>query len=42
MNWKTKITAPPSNYSAHYDIDWSNYNDNLDMDQQDIDFWNQF
>jgi hypothetical protein len=22
--------------------DWSNYNDNLDMDQQSIEFWNQF
>lgn len=43
MKWKTKIIHPPSrNYSENYDIDWSNYNDNLDMDQQDIDFWNQF
>jgi len=22
--------------------DWSNYNDSLDMDQQSIEFWNQF
>jgi hypothetical protein len=22
--------------------DWSNYNDALDMDQQSIEFWNQF
>jgi hypothetical protein len=22
--------------------DWTHYNDNLDMDQQDIEFWNQF
>jgi hypothetical protein len=22
--------------------DWSNYNDDLDMDQQSIEFWNQF
>lgn len=22
--------------------DWSNYNDGLDMDQQSIEFWNQF
>lgn len=22
--------------------DWSDYNDNLDMDQQSIEFWNQF
>lgn len=24
------------------DIDWSDYDDGLDMDQQSIDFWNQF
>ena len=29
-------------YRFRDDVDWSNYNDNLDMDQQDIDFWNQF
>jgi len=42
-DWKTKRK---SNYygtgESHFDIDWSNYNDNLDMDQQSIDFWNQF
>lgn len=26
----------------HDETDWSNYNDNLDSDQQSIDFWNQF
>lgn len=24
------------------DTDWSNYNDDLDMDQQSADFWNQY
>jgi len=27
---------------SQLDIDWSNYDDGLDMDQQSIDFWNQF
>ena len=34
---------------SHYEADsyedftdWSNYNDDLDMDQQSIEFWNQF
>lgn len=34
-----------SNYEqdSHEDFtDWSNYNDSLDMDQQSIEFWNQF
>lgn len=43
MKWITKIFIPPtSNYSGNFETDWSSYNDNLDMDQQDIDFWNQF
>lgn len=42
MKWKTNIIPPSTYYSNNYNIDWSNYNDNLDMDQQDIDFWNQF
>jgi len=28
--------------SYHDDTDWSNYNDDLDMDQQSEEFWNQF
>lgn len=28
--------------SYHDDTDWSNYNDDLDMDQQSEDFWDQF
>ena len=42
-DWKSKES--PNYYSLgpnELDIDWSNYNDNLDMDQQSIDFWNQF
>lgn len=33
-----------SNYEEAYEdfTDWSNYNDSLDMDQQSIEFWNQF
>ncbi len=31
------------NRDSYEDVtDWSHYNDNLDMDQQDIEFWNQF
>ena len=30
------------NYDIRRDFDWSNYNDDLDKDQQDPDFWNQF
>jgi hypothetical protein len=42
-NWKTKITRNYGSYSSdQMEIDWSDYNDNLDIDQQDIDFWNQF
>lgn len=26
----------------HDDTDWSNYNDDVDMDQQSADFWNQY
>lgn len=41
--WKTKRTP---NYTvskeSHFETDWSKYNDDLDMDQQSIDFWNQF
>ena len=30
-------------YDPYEDFtDWSHYNDNLDMDQQSIEFWNQF
>ncbi|MEI7491340.1 MAG: WG repeat-containing protein [Bacteroidota bacterium] len=43
-NWKTK--KKDNEYSSRANevdnIDWSNYDDNLDMDQQSIDFWNQF
>lgn len=31
-----------SNESFQDETDWSNYNDDLDMDQQSEDFWNQF
>ena len=31
-----------SDQSFHDDTDWSHYNDNLDMDQQSEEFWNQF
>lgn len=31
-----------SNNSFHDDTDWSHYNDDIDMDQQGEDFWNQF
>ena len=30
------------NSSYQDQTDWSNYDDNLDMDQQSIEFWNQF
>lgn len=31
-----------SDQSFHDDTDWSHYNDDLDMDQQSEEFWNQF
>lgn len=31
-----------SDNSYHDDTDWSHYNDDVDMDQQSEDFWNQF
>lgn len=40
-NWKSKKIAKHLG-TNHLEIDWSNYNDDLDMDQQSIDFWNQF
>jgi hypothetical protein len=41
--WKTKINRDYySGGRSQLDIDWSNYDDGLDMDQQSIDFWNQF
>jgi hypothetical protein len=30
------------NFSSNDQTDWSHYNDDLDMDQQSEDFWNQF
>jgi len=30
------------NYSSDDQTDWSHYNDDLDMDQQSDEFWNQF
>lgn len=42
--WKSMNQSENFNSRSNYDdiTDWSNYNDNLDMDQQDVDFWNQF
>jgi hypothetical protein len=41
--WKTKIKRDYyGGGRSELDIDWSNYDDGLDMDQQSIDFWNQF
>ena len=41
--WKTKIHRDYyGGGRSQLDIDWSNYDDGLDMDQQSIDFWNQF
>jgi len=40
INSKTKNTY--SVHSYHDDTDWSNYNDDIDMDQQSEEFWNQF
>jgi hypothetical protein len=47
--WNDEITSY-QDYDEDYDdrnadynqTDWSNYNDDLDMDQQSIEFWNQF
>ena len=47
-DFENKITENPKNYDNHEDLDieqktdWSDYNDNLDMDQQSDEFWNQF
>lgn len=38
-NWDYDIGDSDSNQD---ETDWSNYDDNLDMDQQSMDFWNQF
>lgn len=38
-NWDYDIGDSDSNQD---EADWSNYDDNLDMDQQSMDFWNQF
>lgn len=43
QNWKAKQIQKNTPYVSNDDlIDWSNYNDDLDMDQQSPDFWNQF
>ncbi len=39
---KTRKRNHRNEQSDRLEIDWSEYNDNLDMDQQDIGFWNQF
>ena len=47
--WNDEITSY-QDYDKDYNdrnadynqTDWSNYNDDLDMDQQSIEFWNQF
>jgi hypothetical protein len=42
-NWKTQKRTENFGRNRSYDnTDWSNYNDNLDMDQQSPEFWNQF
>lgn len=40
INSKTENTY--SNHGYHDDTDWSHYNDDVDMDQQSEDFWNQY
>ena len=40
INSKAENRYSIQNY--HDDTDWSNYNDDLDMDQQSEEFWNQF
>lgn len=41
-DYDSKLENEYNNISYEDNTDWSNYNDNLDMDQQGIDFWNQF
>ncbi len=40
INSKTENTY--SNHGYHDDTDWSHYNDDVDMDQQSEEFWNQY
>ncbi len=45
MSFESEDFDCVSNYDfdSHEDFtDWSDYNDNLDMDQQSVEFWNQF
>lgn len=43
---KSEYTSNNINNSKIYnytdDVDWNNWNDDLDADQQDLEFWNQF
>jgi hypothetical protein len=41
-SWKSKKNHNNSGRYYSDNTDWSNYDDNLDMDQQSPDFWNQF
>lgn len=38
----SKMENAYSNHGYHDDTDWSHYNDDVDMDQQSEDFWNQY
>lgn len=40
INSKTENTY--SNHGCHDDTDWRHYNDDVDMDQQSEEFWNQY
>lgn len=40
--FNSDLEKPYTNQSFHDDTDWSHYNDDLDMDQQSEEFWNQF
>jgi len=40
--WKSNRKINNGIGRTQLDIDWSSYDDGLDMDQQSIDFWNQF
>ena len=40
--WENEQEQNNDNDSYEDQTDWSNYNDDLDMDQQGFEFWNQF
>ncbi len=41
-NWKSKLERTYFSTDEEFETDWTNYDDNLDMDQQSDEFWNQF